>query len=433
MFVNRAHGTPPTERVINTFLGRLTDDDRTAANHIADQVGAETPLPDTVCLLATAAHQESPEQIIHAAGVYAGQTATRAFAVVIGLNCPDAARDSASVADAVAAVETAKQQFPELDLRSSFISYPDDKPAIGKIRRDFTNGVLLRAQQDGTLSKGLHDVITIDHGVDVVDLSPRYVDALREYYAAGSKGYYRPAVGTVVQHADSPAHPNISLAVRLQDTMFHAKGSVYEAGVGIPASLYAVKGGYRQHSAWAEAINMLESEYPALSIPDAAVTTSPRRYHEYIALRGFNVWDKTTFHDEQTHRHDKERPDISSARLHDLLQSKIAAFPAVVYEQALQHIAMYSRDESEFVKLVADVDSVAENIRAILQESGMQDLQDTFAALSSQQAIDREITQAARNMQAIQMYQWLARRPLGALTSRPSAWRRLTSLRASAQ
>jgi hypothetical protein len=118
-----------------------------------------------VVIVPVAALQEA-KSVPVAIAEYAKQDTNDPFTVVLGLNCPTDKRDSGKVQDTIAAVELAKETYPDLDIRSVFVEYQE--PVIGRIRHDLWNGVAAAViEMPPNTQFGSH-TIGVNHDIDLI-------------------------------------------------------------------------------------------------------------------------------------------------------------------------------------------------------------------------------------------------------------------------
>lgn len=402
--------------VIDAYLANTSPVERQTAYAASEQLAADRPIADTVCMLVTAAHQEAPN-IPTAVAQYAGQVGCGPFTVVVGLNCPETYAETAAVQDSVDAVEAAQRQHPELDIRTSFTTYRHAAPPIGMIRRDLWQAVLARAQHDGTLQSGLQDLITTSHDADLVGLSPNYVATVQDHYSnrpTSTAMPYRPARVTPLRHGRSAAHPHSATALHLHDAVAHAARVWYAASIVLPASHYAYVGGFDSTARCDETFNMLGSTRPTQSMAGIEMVTSPQRYLAYMAERGFDVWQgNRDFGTHDTYRNAEYTPqDISIETRNTLLtetQQQLA--DVLAYRAGVLLRKSMARDASspdaealawlqaEFAPVVAalkEVDTDVQELYApLISDEGMRNIIDM--------AIQKRVAERAETQRALEM------------------------------
>jgi hypothetical protein len=336
--------TPPHEgrrSFVQKYMARWSDDEFGQALDMCDQIMQKRPLADTVCMIAAAAHQEAAN-IPRALSQYAGQIGARPFTVVVGLNCPTDAANTPAVAASIDAVEKAKKDHPDLDIRSTFKTY--DEPKIGQIRRDIWNGVILVALAEDTLSRGSHEVLGIDHGIDLQHLPKGYIRTVQRHYDAlipTQTQWYTPVRATKLRHGASAEHPNISRALYWNDWLLHKNNQSYEAGMVIPMSFYAMQGGHSADRTSYETIGLLKrnghTPWPSHIPMQQALITSPRRFVEHLPEKGFDVWgDAASFGPNDRYRERDDFPDIETEQMIDLIIKRGDKLDTVAQSIAMQ-------------------------------------------------------------------------------------------------
>jgi hypothetical protein len=146
------------------------------------------------------------------------------------------------------------------------------------------------------------------------------------------------------------------------------------------------------------------ADYPHNFIPDLTVTTSPRRFVEYMALRGFNVWDENTFHNNASHRTSSERPDISERRLEELLRHKVYAFPKIMQRRAmLRALVAYDDGLDPGVvheAITREIDEAADMFSKLIGAAGIARLNEVTAFVTSPESIDAMVLAGAQEATA---------------------------------
>ena len=128
---------------VEHYLGSLPATEHDGDSLVADDLhDSDKPLASTLALIPIAAHQES-RWIAPTMAEYAKQQTDEPFSVCLFLNAPLDQTNASTVDETVTAVEVAKRQHPQLDIRSSleFI----DEPTIGLVRRRLWNAALMLA------------------------------------------------------------------------------------------------------------------------------------------------------------------------------------------------------------------------------------------------------------------------------------------------
>lgn len=311
--------------VVDRYLDQLKGEDFTFAEHIAQELdNPEQPISDTIVIIPVAAHQEA-SQVANTLYQYSKQKVDRPFTVVLGLNCPNDKASSKEVADTVSAVEEAKQRHPNLDIRTSFVTY--EEPVIGRIKRDIWNGVALRAQQDGTISNST-EVLGINHDIDLVRLGSNYIRNVQNYYQEQDSKTILPDASilsfTRSSHGSSPDHPNISAAVRWNDFILRKSGQGFEAGMIVPLSKYAGLGGIDPTKKIGEILSLFHFMPPL--IPATTMVTSPRRYIDHFEEHGYEIWRQDNFGANDRCRDKLAKPDVTQDKMLEVVDETLLPF-----------------------------------------------------------------------------------------------------------
>lgn len=164
---------PNRRQLVERYIGTFTDRDRGTADTIAAQLyNPKLPLADCQVLIPVAAHQEST-QIQNTLAQYARQLTDQPFSVILSLNSPATEQSNPGINDTLQQIELARATHPNLDLRAALTFY--DTPTIGLIRRDLWNGALVASTYSGAYDDPNDDIIGINHDIDAVSISPRYI------------------------------------------------------------------------------------------------------------------------------------------------------------------------------------------------------------------------------------------------------------------
>jgi hypothetical protein len=337
----------PTRReAIHNYVERFTERDTRYAEHIADSISQNNkPLADYVILIPVAAHQEA-EQIEPALAQYAQQQGHSPFSVVLGLNSPLSEKDNPGIDATIAAVERAKRQHPQLDIRDAMTHY--ETPVIGEIRRDLWNGALLSAMDSGTYLYEGDEMIGLNHDIDLISMSPRYMQRIQKYYTGRRRAYADAGMApvpfspraTLLKHAPSAAHPNITKGAYWMDFMTRQLNGPYEASLVIPFSHYADRDGFRIDAHTYETQPLMDVRVSVSPyIPGTTMQTSPRRYIERLQYGYDKVWTTDTFGPNDTCRTSPTVTDISQVELEsiigrrDTIQHTVATISSAAIQQ----------------------------------------------------------------------------------------------------
>lgn len=311
------------------FIGdKMTEGDRDTAANIAESFqDPKKPMADTAVLIPVAAHQDGA-LIFNAMEQYANQRGNKPFTVFLHLNAPFDTAPLEEVEFAIAETERAKKTFPHLDMRYDTMYY--DNETIGGIRRNLWNAVFLLAHHESKLDS---DIIGINHDIDSTYISPHYMSRVQKHYerqqakanSLGAKDYIAKPVSTRVVHATLDSHPNIGkIATWLDNTYFQDPRHIsYEAGIVIPFSHYADRGGFRAYSKTHETFALFDSFEKVSCITGAQLYTSPRRLIDRIDEFGTeNVWSTDSFTDTDACR-ESLRQDITHERAEEHIADRL--------------------------------------------------------------------------------------------------------------
>lgn len=292
----------PTRReLVHGYIERLDARDISQAGRIADEIEiVSSPLAEHLVLIPVAAHQEQL-QIQPAINAYARQVTDQPFSIVLGLNSPTTEFGNPSITDTLAQIEQAKQKHPHLDIRTSMSYY--DEPVIGTIRRDLWNGALLASMDQGAYTQDEAEIIGINHDIDTVSMSPRYIKRVQDHYNrrqrahdnAGMQPTPHTPTSTLIKHAHKPTHPVISRGVYWEDFFNRQMNIAYEAGMVFPLSYYAGKDGFDPEAKTHEVGSIFPSEVQQHKVPGTNIQTSPRRYIDRLKYGYSNLWTEDSF------------------------------------------------------------------------------------------------------------------------------------------
>ncbi len=323
----------PNERA-SVYIGDgMTEQDREAAEQIARIFyRPDKPIESTVVLIPVAANQDA-DHVFPAMREYARQRNCDPFTVCLLFNYPlDNETDGASenVEKSTREIARAIDAFPHLDIRAAGAGYSSSS-TIGEKRGDLWNGAFMAAYVNGKFDEGL-DVIGLNHDIDTMSMSPHYISRVQSYYArkqaralaVGAQHAALPPVGTRVSHAVLPTHPHVGMVTRWIDNTYfqHAGHASYEAGIAIPFSHYAQRGGFNN----ADVTHETSRFAPAngyMNIAGAQLVTSPRRYIDRVGEHGpQNIWTNDTFGPADSCR-TYLRPDITKEHAEDIIVERM--------------------------------------------------------------------------------------------------------------
>jgi hypothetical protein len=293
--------TPTRREIVHAYVERFDVRDTSQAGRIADDIEMATkPLAEHLVLIPVAAHQEAL-QIMPALEQYAQQETKQPFSVILGLNSPTDEVDSPAIGATLEQVERAKQQFPHVDIRTSLTHY--DVPTIGTIRRDLWNGALLASMDQGAYTQKDVEIIGVNHDIDTISMSPRYIKRVQEYYGrrqrahdnAGMQSTPHAPKSTLIKHAPSLAYPVISKGVYWIDFYHREMNTAYEAGMVFPLSYYANMDGFDPDARTHEVGSIFPREISQHKILGTNMQTSPRRYIDRLKYGYDKLWTDDSF------------------------------------------------------------------------------------------------------------------------------------------
>ncbi len=302
---------------VETYLWDRADD--MSAEIAADLYRPGQPIQSTCVLIPVAAHQET-HNIAPALAAYAAQRPIAAFSILMLLNYPKGA-DTEAVSRTITEISLAKGRHPNLDVRYSLHSY--EQPTIGQVRKDLWDATARLALREGTFETVFGDVIAINHDIDTVSMTPRYIQHIQKNFverqmALKDEGLETEPLEsryTAVRHAyPTQTHPNVARALFWGDfvTRQAYPDGCYEEGLVVPLSWYAKQGGidgsYKTHET-----RRLGPREPK-GISGTVMQTSPRRYIERLSIDSEGpIWQETTFtpHDRCRVQEGSDIGDIS--------------------------------------------------------------------------------------------------------------------------
>lgn len=325
---------PKRKQIVENYLADINGFEQESANYLAAQLqDSDKPLADTVVLIPIAAHQEYGN-IENAMDQYATQQPRRPFSILLYPNAPYDS-DAGAVDKTVSEIEKAKKKHPHLDIRSSA---PElyDTPTIGTIRRTLWNAALLLAHFEGRFDDPTSDVIGLNHDIDVVRMTPRYigrvqgkVDKTQQNRAKLGMSYsVSPPHSTFVKHAHDPVRPNSAKATFWHDFAYwqlRPRGA-FDAGLVLPFSYYAAKNGAVAEAKTNEMSSLLNNQ-TFYVIPGTVLETSPRRFSERLPqlndLDGRSIWTEDSFGANDVCRTQEDVSDISRLHLESLVDNSL--------------------------------------------------------------------------------------------------------------
>lgn len=311
---------------VEHYLGSLPAAEHDGDSFVADDFyDSNKPLASTLALIPIAAHQES-RWIAPTMAEYAKQQTDESFSVCLFLNAPLDQTNASTVDETVAAVEVAKRQHPQLDIRSSleFI----DEPTIGLVRRRLWNAALMLAHYEGAYDNLTHEVMALNHDIDTMKMSPRYIHRVQDHFRAQQQKYDRHNIwnavtspaATLTKHGQHPDYPNIGKLTFWHDLAMRQLGNSgrYEAGMVIPLSLYAHEGGFKANSVTHETNSILKGK-SIHGVQGTILETSPRRYIDRARNGLAEIWTAQSFGATNNCRTSELPPDLSHEELENII------------------------------------------------------------------------------------------------------------------
>lgn len=325
--------SPSAQERAHVYIGdRMNAGEREVASMMAESFQKiDKPIANTAVLIPVAAHQDG-DLIFSTMEQYSKQRANEPFTIFIHLNAPIDTAPMGAVDFAADETLRAIKAFPGLDIRHDVMYYSDTK--IGGIRRNLWNAAFILAHHEGRLSP---DVIGMNHDIDTQFISPHYVARVQEHYSrqrsraaqVNVADYVAKPVLTRVTHAPLDSHPNIAkVTTWIDNTYFQDPDKVgYEAGIVIPFSHYANRGGFRAYSKTHETSWIYDSFSNTTTsyLAGAQLYTSPRRYIDRIDEFGRDkMWEPGSFSDTDACREELQ-DDISPERAEEIIADTIVA------------------------------------------------------------------------------------------------------------
>lgn len=363
---------PSRQEILETYIDTLTTRDTDYITDITRQIeNPHLPLTATQVLIPVAAHQEA-DGISHALEQYAQQQTDQPFTVILSLNSPSSQQDNPEINRSIAAIEQVRHHYPMFDVRYALSFY--DEPTIGMIRRDLWNSALISSHKQGLYNKPNDEVIGINHDIDLVSMSPRYIQRIQSHYERRQHTFEQHRVvaplgmaRTGIRHALSPEHPNISKGILWSDFTNRQMNASYEAGLVFPLSYYAQYGGFRSTSLTHETRPLAINTPRVRHIPGTAMQTSPRRYVERLRYGYDKVWTNETFSAADTCRSkDMVSPDISFDELEAIID-KDTQLTDTIYAMSAIAANTYASKQDEMALIENTVAAYNQKVRTDLE------------------------------------------------------------------
>lgn len=266
----------------------------------------EKQMAGTAVMIPVAAHQDG-DLIEHTMGEYAKQKECDPFTIFLLLNAPTDAIDSPGFYSGLQSAERARQKFTDtLDIRLAHINY--DTPTIGTIRKHLWDAVTRLAIDEDHYENSRGEVIGINHDIDTDYLSPRYISLVQQHYRAQQQSFplhrrLEPAFSQSSHTYPRSTHPNTAKGLfwsEMTSRQSHrVHGGGYEAGLIVPLSEYATRGGFktgtRTHETARLAMPQHASELWPREIARTILRTSPRRFIDRFPENGYSIWSDESF------------------------------------------------------------------------------------------------------------------------------------------
>jgi hypothetical protein len=339
------------KQVVGNYLNNLNMFEQESTNEVAASLrNDERPLASTVVLIPVAAHQEA-HNIANAVAQYAHQDTDKPFSVLLHPNAP-ADSDWMAAYGTYLEIQKAAKEYPHLDLRWTAPEFYDN-PKIGAIRRTLWNAALLLAHVEGAFDRPGDEVIGLNHDIDVVRMSPRYIrrvqrrrDAMqRQYDQLGIPETISTPSSTFVKHAYDPKLPNASKAAFWSDfVLYQTRPKVgYEGGLVVPFSRYAKVGGIAADAVIYETKAFTDGRVPHL-IPGTVLETSPRRYAQRLQETNSldRIWTEKSFGADDVCRSPNQLSDITRHQLEAAVRSTLhGSIDYFFYNPTIQYTKKY--------------------------------------------------------------------------------------------
>ncbi|MFZ2545107.1 MAG: hypothetical protein WAW80_03970 [Candidatus Saccharimonadales bacterium] len=322
---------PDKKRLVENYLAEQSVPDMEEINFIAkDFQSSDTDLARTVVLIPIAAHSEH-QHIQTALGNYSKQITDKQFSVVLypnsTLDAPQTDTDKT-----IDLIHKSIEQFPSLDIRTTELGL-FEKPIIGRLRKNLWDSAILLSYYEGAFDDKDEDVIGINHDIDTISMSPRYISHIQNHYQ--KKRNLRRALNlshtpldptsTAVKHAYDPTRPNTSKVVFWQDLTIHQLGKygVYEEGLVVPFSFYAQRQGFNPESSLRETLDLVNGRIKG-RVWRANMETSPRRFADRLHITDLsNIWTEDSFGANDNCRNESVNGDIAEERAFELIDSSL--------------------------------------------------------------------------------------------------------------
>lgn len=336
--------TPGRKAVIEGYLSSLNGAEQETASMIANDLRIESrPLERTAVMIPVAAHQESGT-IENAMEQYASQRPLGPFSVVLFPNYPMGS-DRAAVDATMNEIAQAQQRHPHLDIRHP-TPHEYEEPRIGTIRRDLWNAVMLLAHYEGRFDNPSGEVIGLNHDIDVVRMTPRYVARVQRavvrmqihYEALETPSVISRPHATMVKHAHDSKRPNTAKATFWHDfTDWQRQPYVnYDAGMVLPMSYVAQKGSFVREASIGETYALRDGK-TFRAIRGTILETSPRRFAERLQAHELDeIWTDDSFDADNTYRVDDTLPDISPLQLESKVINSLDSSMAEFFQAAIR-------------------------------------------------------------------------------------------------
>lgn len=291
---------PSRKARVESYMSGMNIYDQENASQMAAEIKKpELPLARTIVLIPVAAHQEA-HNISNAVDQYAKQVVDEPFSVILFPNAPF--EEQGASEKTMHEISQASLRHPELDLRWHDVEFHEEA-VIGDIRRRLWNAALLLSYTEGAFENEAElDVLGLNHDIDVVSMSPRYLQRVRDHYTARQRRLSHhgitvtdlPVRSTEMSQAYDTHCPNSSQATFWSDFSLRQRKVSYEASLVIPFSRYVQAEGFSA---------------------DARTYETGR----VAAGLGTSLWSEDSFGDRDECRNPGSGRDITQARKEDVI------------------------------------------------------------------------------------------------------------------
>lgn len=364
---------PSHKARVEQYLYDLPLDEQMTADDMASQIyDSRNPLARTIVLIPVAAQQEA-SNITNAIYQYAKQDAMEKFSVLLYPNAPSDA-DHTETSQTLSLIRRSIGEN-DIDVRS-FDLAANDNATIGQLRREMWNAALRLAYYEGAFDDNeSHEVLGVNHDIDVVDMTPRYISRIQSYRDQRVRRFVSSGLsyadmtprGTVMSHAYNVDYPCASQVVRwYYFSLAQIPDTSYEASLVIPFVHYAKYGGFSPEASTYETETMIPEGGAVRKIPGTIIKTSPRRFVDRLHEGGLDkVWAGDTFGNSDLCRNEQFLEDISYARKEEVVIDTLESHELpLVLQKASMSLA---RQCSAYAGTATYVDRIQQQLEANLK------------------------------------------------------------------